>query len=335
MFRWGVLGVSNFATNKMIPAIQAGHGMQVTAIASRDPARAEATARALGIPRFYGSYDALLADPGIDGVYVPLPNHLHVPWSIRAAEAGKHVLCEKPIALHAAEARRLVDARDRCGVLIQEAAMVRLHPRWLAVRELIRKGKIGELRAVVGQFAYNLPLRDNVRYRPEMGGGTLLDVGFYPVTISRFCFDGEPLEAAATFERDPEAGVDRLVAGTLRFPRGVATFACGMQLAPYQRVDLLGTLGHLEVPIAFNPMPDAACQLVIDTGPHLEDMAGEPVHFDACNQYTILAELFARAAADGRPAPLPLEDSVRNMAALDALFRSAGSGRWEAVDPTA
>src|SRR4051794_18381067 len=197
MFRFGVLGVSHFAVHKMIPAMQAGGDTPVVAIASRDRARAADAARTLGIPKAYGSYEELLADPEIDGVYNPLPNHLHVPWAERAAAAGKHVLVEKPIGLGAAEARRLLAARDRHKVLIAEAAMVRVHPRWLAARELIRKGKIGLLGAFVGSFGYDLSARrDNVRFAPDMGGGVLLDVGFYPVTMSRFCFDDEPTAVA-------------------------------------------------------------------------------------------------------------------------------------------
>jgi predicted dehydrogenase len=295
-FRWGILGASGFARRHMIPALKAGRDMVVAAIASRSAERAAATAREHGIPRAHGSYEALLDDPEIDGVYIPLPNHLHVPWATRAAEARRHVLVEKPVALHAAEARALLDARNRCGVLIQEAAMVRLHPRWLAARELVRKGKIGELKAFVGQFAYSIHSRDDVRYDPAMGGGTLLDVGFYPVTMARFCYEEEPTEVTATIERDPESGVDRLVSGVLRFPRGIATFACGMQLAPYQRADLLGTSGRLEVEIAWNPPAEASSRLVIDRGATLEAPALERVELEPCNQYTILAELFARAA---------------------------------------
>jgi predicted dehydrogenase len=330
MFRWGVLGASSFAMSHTIPAMQAGRGMKVVAIASRTRERAEASAAKLGIARTYDSYEALLADPEVDAVYNPLPNHLHVPWSIRAAEAGKHVLCEKPIALDAGEARRLIEARDRCRVLIQEAAMVRAHPRWLAVREMLRAGKIGDLRALVGVFAYRLRSRDNVRYVREWGGGTLLDVGFYPVTIARFCFDEEPTAVAATLDRDPETGVDRLVSGLLRFPRGQAAFTCGMELAPYQRVEIFGSKGRLDLPLAFTPVRDAPTVITIDTSAHAETPEPEQVELPACNQYTLLAEAFAAAATSGAPAPIPLEDSVKNMAVLDALARSGESGRWEA-----
>jgi len=218
-------------------------------------------------------------------------------------------------------------------VIICEAAMVRLHPRWLAVRELVRKGKIGELGAFVGTFGYDLSARrDNVRFVPDMGGGVLLDVGFYPVTMSRFCFDDEPTEVVAHMERDANAGVDVMTSAVLRFPRGHAVFTCGMQLAPQQRAQLLGSKGHIDLLHAWNPANDRPSALVLETSAQLEVTAAEHVEFAAVNQYTILAQLFARAAAaGGGPGPIPLEDSIKNMAALDALRRSAVSRRWEAV----
>ncbi|HEY5450586.1 MAG TPA: Gfo/Idh/MocA family oxidoreductase [Polyangia bacterium] len=333
MFRFGILGASYFATHKMIPAMQAAGDTPVVAIASRDGTKAAEAARALGIPKTYDSYDALLADPDVDGVYVPLPNHLHVAWAEKAAAAGKHVLVEKPVALGAAEARRLLAARDAHKVIICEAAMVRLHPRWLAVRELVRKGKIGELGAFVGTFGYDLSARrDNVRFVPDMGGGVLLDVGFYPVTMSRFCFDDEPTEVVAHMERESNAGVDVMTSAVLRFPRGHAVFTCGMQLAPQQRAQLLGSKGHIDLLHAWNPANDRPSALVLETSAQLEVTAAEHVEFAAVNQYTILAQLFARAAAaGGGPGPIPLEDSIKNMAALDALRRSAVSRRWETV----
>src|SRR5438874_2613339 len=198
--RWGVLSTATIGTGQVIPAMQQGRYCEIAAIASRSPEKARAAAAQLGIPKAYGSYEELLADPEIDGIYNPLPNHLHVPWAERAAAAGKHVLIEKPVALGAAEARRLIAARDAHGVVICEAAMVRVHPRWLAVRELIRKGKIGDVSAFVGTFGYDIPGHapgDNVRFDPDMGGGVLLDTGFYPVTVSRFCFDDEPTTVIA------------------------------------------------------------------------------------------------------------------------------------------
>jgi predicted dehydrogenase len=332
MFRFGVIGASYFATHKMIPAMQAGGDTPVVAIASRDGKKAAEAAHALGIPKTYDSYEALLADPDVDGVYNPLPNHLHVEWAERAAAAGKHVLVEKPVARGAAEARRLLAARDAHEVVICEAAMVRVHPRWLAARELVRKGKIGELGAFVGTFGYDLSARrDNVRFVPEMGGGVLLDVGFYPVTMSRFCFDAEPTAVIAQMEHDPTAGVDVLTSAVLRFPRGHALFSCGMQLAPQQRAQLLGSKGHIDLPHAWNPDPEVPSTLVLETSMRLEVTEAERIEFAAANQYTILAQLFARAATTGGPGPIPLEDSIKNMAVLDALGRSATSGRWETV----
>jgi predicted dehydrogenase len=332
MFRFGVLGVSRFALRRMIPAMRAARGVELVAIASRDAGKAAAAAGELGIAKSYGSYEALLADPEVDAVYIPLPNHLHVLWSERAAEAGKHVLTEKPIALGAAEARRLLAVRDRTGLVICEAAMVRVQPRWLAVRDLLRSGKIGQLRAFVGTFGYNIAARDNIRFDAEMGGGVLLDTGFYPVTMSRFCFEDEPTGVLAHSQVDPSTGVDLLTSGVLQFPGGQATFSCGMELGPMQRALLLGTEGHLDLPTAWTPPGDRPSELTVETSASLEDPTPERVTFDAVDQYTILLEKFAQAAIHGGPAPIPLEDSVKNMATLDALARSAKTGRWESPE---
>jgi predicted dehydrogenase len=333
MIRWGILGASMFATRRMVPAMQRGRDLAVTALASRSKDKAEKAARDLNIPRAYGSYEELLADPEIDAVYIPLPNHMHVPYSIKAAEAGKHVLCEKPIALNAAEARALLDVRDRTGMLIQEAAMIRVHPRWLATRaELARgsAGKIGELRSIVSSFGYHLRQRDNVRYRRDMGGGTLLDVGFYPVSISRFCFGAEPTRVLASLTTDPETGVDILAAAMLEFPSGHSIFSCGMQLSPSQQVALMGGKGRISFDVPWSPYTDRPTRLIIDRSEQLEEPVVESVAFEPCNQYTLLAEGFSQAVKNRGSAPLPLEDSVKNMAVLDALARSAQSGRWEA-----
>jgi predicted dehydrogenase len=333
MVRWGILGVSMFATRRMVPAMQRGRDLTVTAIASRSRDKADKAARDLNIPRAYGSYEELLADPEIDAVYIPLPNHLHVPYSIKAAEAGKHVLCEKPIALNAAEARALLEVRDRTGVLIQEAAMIRVHPRWLATRAELAKGsagKIGELRSIVSSFGYHLRQRDNVRYRRDMGGGTLLDVGFYPVSISRFCFGAEPTRVLASLTTEPETGVDILAAAMLEFSSGHSIFSCGMQLSPSQQVALMGGKGRISFDVPWSPYTDRPTRLIIDRSEQLEEPVVESVAFEPCNQYTLLAEGFSQAVTSGAKAPLPLEDSVKNMAVLDALARSAQSGRWEA-----
>ena len=331
MFRFGVFSTSHFALTRMIPSMLAGRDISVVAIASRDGNRAAQAARALGVPKSYDCYEALLADPDVDAVYNPLPNHLHAPWSERAAAAGKHVLCEKPIALDTAQARVLMAARDRYHVLICEAAMVRVHPRWLAVRDLLRQKTIGELRAFVGTFGYRLGSRDNVRYHPAMGGGVLLDTGFYPVTMSRFCFDAEPTAVMARADRDPDRGVDRLTSAILEFPQGHAIFTVGMETFPVQRAQLIGTGGHMEIVNPWNPPGNSPSEIVVNTSSSIEEPTPRRVSFDPVDQYTLLAEHFARSAANGGPGPVPLEDSIKNMAVLDALQRSATSGRSESV----
>jgi predicted dehydrogenase len=215
--RWGVLGAAQIAVKKVVPAMQRGRSCRVVAIGSRDREKGEAAARALGIERVHGSYEELLADPDVDAVYNPLPNHLHVPWSIRALEAGKHVLCEKPIGLTPAEVEELLRARDRTGRQVQEAFMVRTHPQWLGVRELVRAGRIGTLRAVSGFFSYFNEDPGNVRNVPEYGGGGLYDIGCYPITVSRFLFEAEPLRVAGCLQRDPRFGTDRLASGVMEF----------------------------------------------------------------------------------------------------------------------
>src|ERR1035438_1799577 len=218
--RWGVLGVARIATQKVIPAMQLGEWSEIVGIASRDLAKARRAAADLKIPKSYGSYEELLADPEIEAVYNPLPNHLHVPWSIRAAEAGKHVLCEKPISLTVAECRTLIDVRDRTGVKIGEAFMVRTHPQWLRAREIVRSGQIGDLRAIMCAFSYFNRDPANVRNIEDWGGGGLMDIGCYPIQISRFLFEQEPVRVVGRLERDPEFHIDRLSSAILDFPAG-------------------------------------------------------------------------------------------------------------------
>jgi predicted dehydrogenase len=327
--RWGVLGVAGIAVKKVIPAMQKGDDTAVVAIASRSLDKAREAAGPLGIATAYGSYEELLADPAIEAVYNPLPNHLHVPWSIRAAEAGKHVLCEKPIALTADEARTLLAARDRTGVLVQEAFMVRAHPQWLAVRGLVCEGRIGELRTVHAVFSYFNRDPANVRNIADIGGGGLLDIGCYPVTISRFLFGEEPRRVVAVMDRDPDFKTDRLTSGMLEFAAGTATFTCSTQLVPYQRVQVLGTKGRIEVEIPFNAPPDRSCRVFLDDGRDPFGTGVETSTFETCDQYTIQGDLFSRAVRKGGPAPVPLEDAIANMAVLDALARSAETGRGE------
>ena len=327
--RWGVLGAANIAVAKVIPAMMRSARSRVVAIASRDEAKARAAAKTLGIPRAYGSYEALLADPEIEAVYNPLPNHLHVPWSIRAAESGKHVLCEKPIALSAAQAAELRDARDRTGVLVGEAFMVRTHPQWLEVKRLADSGTIGPLRLVSGHFSYYRRDPLDIRSRPEYGGGALMDIGCYPVTISRWMFGAEPTEVIAQIERDPELGVDRLASALMRFPAGQATFACSGQLVPFQRMELFGTRGRIEIEIPFNAPPDRACRIFVDDGSALGGLSARAIELPVVDQYALQADAFSDAIRGRGAVPVTVDDGVANMAVIDALFRSADSGRWE------
>jgi predicted dehydrogenase len=329
--RWGVLGVANIAVKQVIPAMQQGSWSEVTAIASRDLAKASQTAHSLGIPKAYGSYEELLADDEIDAVYNPLPNHLHVPWTIKAAEAGKHVLCEKPIGLDAREAETLIAVRDRTGVKIQEAFMVLTHPQWLSVRELIRSGAIGELRSVNGFFSYFNRDPNNIRNQPGIGGGALMDIGCYPITLSRFVFDAEPRRVLGQVERDPELGVDRLTSGILDFDSGQSTFTCSTQLAPYQRMQCFGTSGQIEIEIPFNAPVDRPARIFISLGLNPAGDQKETREFPICNQYTIQGDRFSQSIREKTSQPIPLEEAVKNMAVIDAIFRSGESGRWEAL----
>ena len=327
--RWGVLGVANIAVKQVIPAMQLGGWSEIAAISSRDIEKAERAAQTLGIPKAYGSYEELLHDDEIEAVYNPLPNHLHVPWTIKAAEAGKHVLCEKPIGLNAREAETLLAVRDRTGVKIQEAFMVRTHPQWLGVRDLIRSGRLGELRLVTGFFSYFNRDAGNVRNNPQIGGGALMDIGCYPINISRFIFADEPQRVLGLIDRDPEFGIDRLTSAMLEFANGQATFTCSTQLVPHQKVQILGTRGRIELEIPFNAPANRPARIFIDDGSDLTGGGIEMKEFPICNQYTIQGDLFSRAIRENREQAIPLEDSVKNMAAIDAVFRSAQSGKWE------
>jgi predicted dehydrogenase len=327
--RWGVLGTALIGVQKVIPAMQRGKDSQVAAIASRDLRKARKTARALGIPKAYGSYDELLADPEIDAVYNPLPNHLHVPWSIRAAEAGKHVLCEKPIGLNVDEAKKLREVRDRTGVKIGEAFMVRSHPQWLKALDLVRAGRIGDLRSIVGFFSYSNTDPANIRNVLEYGGGGLMDIGCYPIFTSRLVFGAEPRRVLGLVERDPKMRIDRLTSAVLDYPAGHCVFTCGTQIVPYQRMQILGTRGRIEIEIPFNAPPNRSCRLFLDNGRDLSGSSTKTYKVPKCDQYTAQGDLFSRAIRDDGEVPVPLESSIRNMAVMDAIFRSAESGKWE------
>ena len=329
--RWGVLGVAAIAIKKVIPGMQKCERAEVAAIASRDLGRAREAAGRLGIARAYGSYEELLADSDIDAIYNPLPNHLHVEWTAKAAEAGKHVLCEKPIALSAKEAATLIPVRERTGVKIGEAFMVRTHPQWLHAREIVRSGEIGELRAVVSEFSYFNRDALNIRNIPEYGGGAMMDIGCYPITMSRFFFEREPARVSALIDRDPEMGIDRLSSALLDFGSGHALFTCSTQMVPFQRMQGLGASGRIELEIPYNIPPDRPSRIFVDDGSQPAGRSARVEEFATCDQYTTQGDAFSRAIQEGGEVPVPLEDAVANMAVIEAVLRAGRSGQWERV----
>ena len=326
--RWGVLSTAAIGLKKVLPAMQRGDYTHVTAIASRDLAKAQEAAAALDIATAYGSYEELLADPNIDAIYNPLPNQLHVPWTIKAAEAGKHVLCEKPLSLSADEARTLLAVRERTGVKIGEAFMIRSHPQWLRLRALLDEGRIGELRSITGYFSYFNINPANIRNRVECGGGALMDIGCYLIHASRYAFAQEPRRVVACIDRDPEMHTDRLTSALLDFPGGHAIFTCSTQLVPYQRIQFLGTKGRIEIEIPFNAPPDRPTHLFVDDGRDLFGSGRTVETFPICDQYTLQGDAFSRAILEDTEVPVPLEQAIKNMEVIDAIFRSAETGSW-------
>jgi predicted dehydrogenase len=326
--RWGILSTANIGMAKVNPAIQKGQYCEIVAIASRDRQAAERAAGQLGVAMAYGSYEELLADPEVDAIYNPLPNHLHVPWSIKALEAGKHVLCEKPLAPTAAEAQQLVDAAKQHPKLkVMEAFMYRFHPQWQRTRELVREGRLGELRAIQAGFTYYLTDPNNIRNQVAAGGGALLDIGCYPISVARFLFGAEPQRTFGTVEYDPVFKTDRLVSAMLDFGRGTATFTCGTQLSSYQRVLVAGTQGQVEVAIPFNAPPDQPCRIWFGPG-YGPGETREEIVLPVADQYTLQADAFAKAILDDTPVPTPIEDAVANLRVIEAVVESSRQGRW-------
>jgi len=322
--RWGVLSTARIATETVIPAMQLDKYCTLTAIASRQLEKAQAAAGQLGIEKAYGSYEELLSDPDIDAVYIPLPNHLHVPWAIKALNAGKHVLCEKPIGLNAAEAQKLLSvARKFPRLKIMEAFMYRHHPQWQWAKQKVTEGKIGELRTIQSFFSYYNADPDNIRNKADIGGGGLMDIGCYCISLSRFIFGAEPWRVCGIMEEDPNMKVDRLTSGILEFSSGTSIFTCATQLVPFQRVNIFGTEGQIEIEIPFNAPSDQPCKVWYGDGSRIEE-----IMLDVCNQYTIQGDLFSRAVLEDREVPVPLEDAVANMQVIEAFTHSANSRSW-------
>jgi predicted dehydrogenase len=326
--RWGVLSTAKIGRRQVIPATQKSQFGRVTAIASRDLARAKSVATELGIEKAYGSYQELLSDRNVDAIYNPLPNHLHVPWSMRALKAGKHVLCEKPIGLKVAEAEQLAGAAAAHPKLkIMEAFMYRHHPQWHTARQLVREGNIGHLRTINTVFSYHNDDPQNIRNQRDIGGGALMDIGCYAISVARYIFDAEPERVLGVIEHDPKMQTDRLTSGVLAFFQGTATFTCSTQLMPYQRVIIFGTNGRIEIEIPFNAPNDRPCRIWVHVGTKQVTVPSE-LQFDTCDQYTLQADAFARAILDDTPEPTPISDAVANMRVIERVVASAEKATW-------
>jgi predicted dehydrogenase len=326
--RWGVLSTAKIGIKKVIPGMQAGEFCEVTAIASRDAVKAREAASELGIAKAYGSYEELLADPEIDAIYNPLPNQLHVPWTAKAAEAGKHVLCEKPLSLTVAEAESLLAIRARTRVKIGEAFMIRSYTQWLRVAELIHSGRIGDLRAVNAHFSYFNADATNIRNHIESGGGALYDIGCYCIQAARIGFGELPRRVVGLIDRDPNFGVDRLTSAMLDFAGGQAIFTCSTQLVPHQRVHFLGTKGHIEIEIPFNAPIDHPTRIFVDETGELFGSGIVIEEFPVADQYTMQGDAFSRAILEDTAVPVPLEDAIANMKVIEGIFESAKTGGW-------
>jgi predicted dehydrogenase len=328
--RWGILSTANIGLGKVIPGIIGSRTGDAVAIASRDLSRAQKAAADLGIPKAYGSYEELLADPDIDAVYNPLPNHMHVPLTIQAVEAGKHVLCEKPIGLNAEDAAQLLALpKDR---LVAEGFMVRAHPQWIRARDIVRSGQLGELRAIQSFFSYFNADPGNIRNNADIGGGALLDIGCYPMVAGRYFFDTEPKRVMSLIDRDPTFGTDRLSSAILDFGEGRRLdFTVSTQLVPYQRVNLFGTKARLEIMIPFNAPEGKEVVIRLDDGSGFADVSARPETITACNQYGELVDVFGAAIRGDIDLPYGAADALQNMKILDAIFASEKADGWVAV----
>ncbi len=323
--RWGILSTAKIGRQKVIPAMQKDRYIQVDAIASRDIEKAKEIANQLNIPKSYGSYEELLNDPNIEAIYIPLPNHLHVPWTIKAMEAGKHVLCEKPIAMNAEEAKLLVEATHKFLQLkVMEAFMYKFHPQWQKARELVLSGVIGEVKTLHSFFSYHNIAPENIRNQADIGGGALMDIGCYCVSFPRFILDEEPEKVVGEMDFDPEMKTDRLTSAILRFPSGkTSTFTCSTQLMPYQRVNIYGNKGHVEVEIPVNAPPNEMVKITLHTKEKTKVF-----NFDPVDQYTLQGDAFSKAILEDTAVPNSLDDAVGNLKVIDAIVESSKTKQW-------
>lgn len=325
--RWGIIGTAKIAVEKVIPAMAGSELQEVRAIASRSHEKAKAAAQKLGIAKAYGSYEELIADPDIDVVYIPLPNHLHAEYSIKCMEAGKHVLCEKPIALNSEDVVRMIASQKRAGVKAGEAFMVKTHPQWLKARELVQNGALGKVQLIQGFFSYFNIKPENIRNIADFGGGAVWDIGCYPVTTARFVLGEEPLRVVSQIEYDADFGTDKLASVLVQFPSAQMTFSVSTQLVPHQRMRFFGEQQELEVKIPFNAPNDRDTEIRTHSGDLLQEK-GITLRFAQNDQYRIMTEAFSKAVREDTEVPVPLEDALANTRVLEAIFQSAREGRW-------
>lgn len=323
--RWGILSTAKIGVQKVIPALQKGKLITVEAIASRNISKANSVADQLNIKKRYGSYEALLEDKEIDAVYIPLPNHLHVPWTIKAMEAGKHILCEKPIGMNAVEAKLLLETAQKYPhSKVMEAFMYRFHPQWQKAHELVNSGAIGNVKTIHSFFSYYNVAPGNIRNQADIGGGALMDIGCYCTSFPRFIFGEEPEMIVSDMDFDPVMKTDRLTSAILKFPNGkTSTFSCSTQLMPYQRTIIYGNHGKIEVEIPVNAPPEETVRIILETKERKKVFSFKPI-----DQYTLQGEAFSKAIVLNADVPTPLIDAVNNMKVIDAIVESSKKGQW-------
>lgn len=321
--KWGILGSAHIATEHVIPAMLRCQYGEVYAIASRSTEKAQNIAEQFGIPEFYGSYEELLADKEVDAIYIPLPNHLHVEWAIKSLEADKHVLVEKPVGLSSKEAERLLqETKKHPHLKVMEAFMYRHHPQWIKVKELVDQKAIGDIKTIQSSFSFFEDDPNSIVNSKEFGGGSLMDIGCYPISLSRFMFNSEPKSISSVIEYHPDFKVDVSASGILEFETGTSVFFSSTQLADNQQAQIFGTKGNIKFELPFNPPIDRSSKIWVTVGDDCQT-----IEFETCNQYTIQADLFALAIRNNTPVPTPLEDSVKNMIVIEKLEESNLKGQ--------
>lgn len=324
--QWGVLSVSSHYRSRVSLPVAKSPLVEMHAIASRSKDRARKAAQQLNIPVWYGSYEELLQDKEIEAVFIPLPNHMHTEWVKKAADAGKHILCEKPLALNADDARDAIEYARKKKVMVMEAFMYRFHSQWKRVKELVSVGEIGELHAIHSFFSYNLTDPENIRNNPETGGGGLRDIGCYCISSARTITGREPERVISLIHRDETFETDTLTSGLLDFGGVRALFTVGTRSFPYQRVDIHGSNGVISIHVPFNMYPDVPAEVTVTTGIGTRELLLGPE-----DQYGLQFEAFSSALRAGEPEPTPPEDAVNNQKVIDALFRSQQTNEWEMV----